>query len=53
MEDDLLDVITVVTTGIVCFIIPAVFGSDIIPALLCGVAASAAQTALIRAVYPR
>lgn len=49
MEDDLLDVTTVVTTGIVCFIIPLVFGFDTIPTFLCGVAASAAQTALIRA----
>jgi hypothetical protein len=53
MEDDLLDVITVATTGIVCFIIAVIFDFDTIPALLCGVAASAAQAVLISAVYPR
>lgn len=53
MEDDLLDLVTISTTGIACFIIPLVFGFDVIPAFLCGVTASAAQTALIRAVYPR
>jgi hypothetical protein len=53
MEDDLLDVITVATTGNVCFIIAVIFGFYTIPALLCGVAASAAQAVLIRALYPR
>ena len=53
MEDDLLDVVTVTTTGIVCVVIALIFGFYTAPALLCGVVASAAQTALIRAVYPR
>lgn len=52
MEDDLLDLVTVATTGITCFIIPLVFDWYTVPALLCGVGASAAQAALIRAVYP-
>jgi hypothetical protein len=53
MEDDLLDVITVPTTGVVCFIIAVIFDFNTTPALLCGLAVSAAQAALIRAVYPR
>ena len=53
MEDDLLDVITVATTGNACFIIAVIFDFYTIPALLCGVVASAAQAALISAVYPR
>jgi hypothetical protein len=53
MEDDLLDVITVATTGIVCFIIAVMFDFYTIPAVLCGVAGSAAQAALISAVHPR
>jgi hypothetical protein len=52
VEDDLLDVVTVVTTGIVCFVIALSFGFYTAPALLCGVVGSAAQTALIRSVYP-
>ena len=51
MEDDLLDLVTISTTGIACFIILLVFGFEIIPALLCGVAASVAQAALIRACF--
>ncbi|WP_292576600.1 hypothetical protein [Mesorhizobium sp.] len=53
MEDDLLDAITVATTGNVCFIIAVIFDVGTIPALLCGVAASVAQAVLIRAVYLR
>jgi hypothetical protein len=53
MEDDLLDLITVATTGNVCFISAVIFDYYTTPALLCGVAASAAQAVLIRAVYPR
>jgi hypothetical protein len=53
MEDDLLDVITVATTGIVCFIIALIFDFCTIPALLCGVVGSAARAALISSVYPR
>lgn len=53
MEDDLLDVTTIVTTGIVCFIIALIFDFYTIPALLCGVAFGAVQAALIRTVYPR
>ncbi len=53
MEDDLLDVITVTTTGIVCFIIALIFDFYTTPALLCGVVASAAQAVLISAVHPR
>jgi hypothetical protein len=56
MEDDLLDVITVATTGIAGFIIAVIFDFYTIPALLCGttsIAGSAAQTVLISAVYPR
>ncbi|RWP22138.1 hypothetical protein [Mesorhizobium sp.] len=50
VEDDLLDVITVATTGIVCFFIALIFGLHTIPALLCGGAGSAAQAALICAL---
>ncbi|WP_164763817.1 hypothetical protein [Mesorhizobium sp. M1A.T.Ca.IN.004.03.1.1] len=53
MEDDLLDVITVATIGIVCFFIALIFNFYISPALLCGVVGSAAQATLIRAVHPR
>ncbi|WP_292318896.1 hypothetical protein [Mesorhizobium sp.] len=53
MEDDLLDAVTVATTGIVCFIIALIFDFHTLPALLCGVGASAAQAALIGTVYPR
>jgi hypothetical protein len=53
MEDDLLDVITVTTTGIVRFIIAVIFDFYTTPALLCGVVASAAQAVLISAVHPR
>ncbi|WP_292241938.1 hypothetical protein [Mesorhizobium sp.] len=52
MEDDLLDLVTVATTGIVSFIIALIFDWYTIPALLWGGAASAAQAGLIRAVYP-
>lgn len=53
MEDDLLDVITVATTGIVRFIVALIFNVCISPALLCGVVGGAAQAALIRAMYAR
>lgn len=53
MAEDLQDVITVATTGIVCLFIALIFNFYIGPALLRGVVGSAAQAALIRAVYPR
>ncbi|MCT2580905.1 hypothetical protein P3C33_27795 [Mesorhizobium sp. P16.1] len=53
MEDDLLDLVTVASTGIVCFIIALIFDFYTLPALLCGVAFGAVQAALIRTVYPR
>ncbi|SJM33628.1 hypothetical protein BQ8482_360029 [Mesorhizobium delmotii] len=46
MVDDLLDVITVATTGIVCFFIALTFGLDTIPALLSGGAGSPAYKQL-------
>jgi hypothetical protein len=52
MEDDLLEVITVATTGSVCFIIALNLGLLHLPALLCGVVGSAAQAALSRGWYP-
>ncbi|WP_292519189.1 hypothetical protein [Mesorhizobium sp.] len=53
MEDDLLDLATISSTGIACFIIALIFDFYIIPALMCGVAFGAAQAALISIVYPR
>ena len=51
MEDEMLDIVTVITTGIVIFVLAMIFGFYIVPALLCGVAGGGAQAALIRAVY--
>jgi hypothetical protein len=51
MEDLLLDIATVITTGIVIFILALIFGFYSVPAVLCGVAGAGAQASLIRAVY--